>query len=511
MNLATARAAQRAKEVGVRKVVGAERGRLVIQFLGEALLVTTLAMMLALALVELLLPALSAFLQKDLAFDYLGNPWALTALLVLAAVVGLAAGSYPAFYLSAFEPARVLKGDVTRGAGAAVFRKSLVVLQFSISIALLIAAAVVYRQMQFARDIELGYDKEQIVVVSGSLQDGLGSQWEALKAEWLTHPDLLDATASMQVPGSRYGNFFQARVEGRDADQPPIPMLFVDYGFFETYGIATRAGRTFSQDFSDRPTGELDERPQPAYVLSELAARRYGWTPTEAVGKWIEAAGGPPQPRGTVIGVVADVHFESVHYPIEPAMYVLAPPRLFGRVTLTAASLRISGRNIDDTLAHIDRTWSQFIPNQPITRRFLDVDFEALYRSDQREGQILASFALLAVFIACLGLLGLASYTTERRTKEIGVRKVMGGTTWDIVRLLTAEFAKLVLLANVIAWPVAYFAMQGWLASFAYRVDIGLAVFAGSALLALGIAVITVGAVAARAASAKPIGALRYE
>jgi putative ABC transport system permease protein len=514
MNLATARAAQRAKEVGVRKVVGADRIRLIAQFLGESLLLTSIAVLLALAVVEVVLPAFGNFVQKDLSFDYMSNPSTLAFLAGLTLVVGLAAGSYPAFYLSAFEPAKVLKGDLTRGTAAATFRKALVVLQFSISIALLTAAAIVYQQMQYARNIELGYDTEQIVVVTGSQEDGLGAQWEALRREWLVHPEITEATASFQTPGSVIGVFSRVRVEGGEPDLPPIPTMFVDYGFFETYGIELLAGRTFSEDFgADRLPDAADENGgrAPGFILNALGARRYGWTPETAIGKWVEMYNGPSVLHGTVVGVVADAHFESVHFPIQPVLFVLSPARLAGRAALADASIRVSGRDLQNTLTHIDATWAAFVPNQPITRRFLDLDFQALYVSEERQGRVFTYFSALAIFIACLGLFGLASYTTERRTKEIGVRKVMGGTTWDVVKLFTAEFSKLVLLANVVAWPIAYFVMQRWLASFAYRIDIGPLVFIGSALVAFAIACLTVGAVAARAANTKPIRALRYE
>lgn len=514
MNLATARATQRAKEVGVRKVSGAGRLNLIAQFLGESVLLASISAVLALAVVELVLPAFANFVQKDLSLDYLRDASTLALLGLLTLAVGLAAGSYPALYLSSFKPAHVLKGDVTRGTAAATFRKVLVVLQFSISIALMIGAAIVYQQMLFARNIELGYDTDRIVVVHGSTQEGLGSLWPALRREWLAHPQIEEATASMQTPGSTLGIFSAVRVEGGDPEPRPLAMLFIDYAFFETYGIATLAGRTFSDDFGADRLADVPREGagvQPGFVLNALAARQYGWTPDSAVGKWLEMYNGDTPTRGTVVGVVDDIHFESVHYPIQPLMFVLSPERIVGRAALTEASIRIAGRDIESALEHIDETWAAFVPNQPITRRFLDVDFEVLYQSEERQGRMFTYFSLLAVFIACLGLFGLASYTTERRRKEIGVRIVMGGTPWDVVKLFTAEFNKLVLLANLIAWPLAYFAMQRWLAEFAYRIDMSLFVFAAGALVALVIAWVTVGAVAARAASTKPIEALRYE
>jgi putative ABC transport system permease protein len=266
---------------------------------------------------------------------------------------------------------------------------------------------------------------------------------------------------------------------------------------------------------ADRPalaTAPGGARPG-SYVIGEGLARRYGWTPLEATSKWLEVAfagPGTPSNRAPIIGVVADVHFESVRSAIEPTIYMLVPDGL-GFQPLSEASLRVTGRNLAATLAHIDATWAKFMPDRPIARHFLDADFEALYASEQRQGEMFTFFAALAIGIACLGLFGLASFTTERRTKEIGIRKTIGGGVLDIVLMFCGEFGRLVLVANLVAWPVAYLLMQRWLAGFAYRVDLSAWVFVGSGLAALTIACLTVGAVAGRAASTKPVNALRYE
>jgi putative ABC transport system permease protein len=515
MNLATARATQRAKEIGVRKVVGAERAQVVAQFLTESVLVAVIALVLALAIVELALPTFNALLGQSISLRYFDSPGEVVALVGLTLATGLLAGSYPAFYLAAFEPGKVLKGDVTRGGGAALFRRVLVVLQFSISIALLIATAVVYRQNQFARDIELGFDKEQILVVDGSWRGGLGTQWEALKREWLANPDVTQVTASNLVPGMENTDALAFRAEGHDPDGGGITNLWVDYGFFETYGIEVTAGRSFDERFADRPLLSAAEGGQRAgtYVVNELAAKRWGWTPEEAIGKWLENTFDSAS-RGPIVGVVKDVHFESVRSTIEPTVYLLPPlteGRRYEAQPLRFASLRLAGRNLRETLERIDETWAELMPEQPISRHFLDQDFEALYQAERRQGQMFTFFAALAILIACLGLFGLAAFTTERRTKEIGIRKAVGGSVVDIVGMFCGEFGKLVLVANVIAWPVAYFLMQRWLSAFAYRVDISLWVYVASATAALAIAIATVGAVAARAAMRKPVSALRYE
>jgi putative ABC transport system permease protein len=513
VNLATAGARRRAKEVGVRKVVGASRLRVVAQFIGESLLLATLAAAIALAIVELTLPAFGAFMQRDLSFDYRSNPDLLAAVAAVTLLVALAAGSFPAFYLAAFEPARVLKGDATRGRSAVLLRSTLVGFQFAISIALVIATAIVHRQFVFMRDIDLGYDKEQIVVVSDGRTGRLAERWEVLRREWLADPGIVAATASGDAPGVQPRGKDFLRAEGADPESQAVNMNFltVDFDFFATYDIAVVAGRAFSRDSGmDSADVELQGFAESSVaMINERAARAFGWTPEEAVGKRFQGVSlggqsreGPPR---TIIGVVEDVYYQPLREPIEPTMYTLPRRGYF------TASLKLTGRDLERTLVHIDDVWARIVPEQPVARWFLDGALEALYQGEQRQGKLLGYGAALAIFIACLGLFGLAALTTEQRTKEIGIRRVMGGTIADIVRLLAGEHGVLVLLANAVAWPAAYFLMRAWLDGFAYRVDLSLPIFVGSGLLVLAIAWATVAAVAARAAAAKPIHALRYE
>ena len=517
MNLSTARSAQRAKEVGMRKVMGASHRQLVLQFLGESILLALIAVVIAVALAELLLPGFNAMIDRELSFPYLSDARVVAALIGLALFVGIAAGSYPAFYLSAFRPAPVLKGDFTRGAGGAVFRKILVVAQFAISIALIIATAIVFAQMRYAGGLDLGYQKEHVVVLQGSARGGLGSQWEAMRERFVANPQIVSATASNLVPGNQNTNSFGVRYEGGDPEGRGMPFMLVDFDFFETYDIDVLAGRTFSREFgTDVSIMPDEENPMTngAYVVNRMAARQMGWSPDEAIGKWFEVARArdfAQSVRGPIIGVVEDIYFESVHTAQKPVVYLIAPPNLFGSPWRRAASLRLTGTDIAATLAAIDETWAEMAPDLPLKRRFLDDSIEALYQDEARQARMFTAFSGLAVFIACLGLFGLASFTTERRTKEIGVRKVFGGSVMDIVRLLTGEFSRLVLLANLIAWPLAWYFMRDWLANFAYRIDMSPWVFLGSALLALVIAWLTVGGLAARAASVRPALALRYE
>lgn len=509
MNLATARAAQRAKEVGMRKAIGATRTQLIAQFLGESLLLTAIAVATAVAIVVAALPPFSTFVEKNIGLADLAAPGVVSLLVALTLVVGLVAGSYPAFFLSAFKPIRVLKGEVTRGSGAAVFRKALVVVQFAISIALVIATVVVFQQARFARNFELGYNKDQIVVLTGSLTGGLGPQWTSMKLQWLTNPDIRGVTASTLTPGTE--NDTATTLRAADGTELNATVMSVEFDFFETYEIDLVAGRTFSEERgTDRVVFPTNGGPQPApssIVLSELAVRRLGWTPEDAVGKQVEANG----LQGVVIGVVRNVYFESVRNQVKPIVYVVPPVQTTGFRAIREASIRVSGRDLTQTLAHIDAMWRQFVPDQPVTRRFLDQDFETLYRGEQRQAQMFTLFSLLAIVVACLGLFGLAAFTTSRRTKEIGLRKTLGARVGDIVRLFTVEFGSLVLLANLLAWPAAYVLMRRWLGTFSYRIELGAAVFVASGLVALLIASATVAAVASRAARAKPVKALRYE
>ena len=425
-------------------------------------------------------------------------------------LVAAGAGSYPALLLSSFNPVRALRGQVARGATAATFRKVLVVLQFSISIALIAATLVVFGQQRFAETMDLGYEKDRVVVLTGSQAAALGPQWESMKRQLASVPGVEAVTASNVVPGTRT----LVRTQVRDIDDDDDfggflgQLMLVDYGFFETYGIDLVAGRSFSEASGDREIRQQPGQPPPPpapFILNRLAVERLGSTPDEVVGRILNVSGR----RGVVIGVVEDVYLESVRDALTPTLYLVPPTER--SLELREASIRVSGADLDRTLTGIDAVWRELGPAVPVLRRFLDDDFEALYRGERRQAQLLTVFSVLAVIIACLGLYGLASFSTARRTKEIGIRKTLGASVPEIVRLFATEFGVLVLIANVVAWPVAYFAMQRWLAGFAYRIELGPFVFVASALLALLVAMLTVALVATRAARAKPVTTLRYE
>jgi putative ABC transport system permease protein len=524
MNLSTARSVLRGKEVGVRKTIGAERRQLILQFLGESIAMTFIATLVAIMFVELVLPAFNAFAGKALVFDVLRDTKLQLALALLVLGVGGMAGSYPALYLSAIKPAQVLKSRIRFGLKDVVFRNLLVVLQFSISIVLVIATAVVFLQMRFARNLDLGFDREQVLVLTGSPTQGLTSQWETLREELLRHPGVAAVTSSSTVPAMENPNGFNVKAES-NPEARFISRMFVDYGFFETYGIELLAGRLFARDFpADRlpdisggaiagvTPDQVEALRQMTgnFILNESAARELGWTPESALDQPLRANSddGRFGATGRVVGVVADSNFESLRFNVKPMIFVLSHPSLNAT---PIASVRITGNDLAGTLAYIDQTWKRVIPQFPVNRRFLSDSFEALYQDDTRLGQMFSSFAALAIVVACLGLFGLATFNAQRRTKEIGVRKVMGGTVWSIVWLLTSDFSRLVLVSNLIAWPAAYITMESWLQNFAYRIDLTPLIFIGSGLIALCIAWVTVGGTAAKAATQKPVLALRYE
>jgi putative ABC transport system permease protein len=496
-NLATARAAKRAREVGVRKAIGAQQGQLVGQFLGESLLLSVLAVGLGLGLATLALPVFNAAMGTELALVDAGA--GVVALLVaIGLTAGLLAGSYPAFYLSAFQPARVLRGEVTRGQGAAFLRRGLIVGQFTVSVVLIVATLTVYRQLQFMRTRDLGFEKEQVVFLTPP--PPVLAQYDALRERLLADPRITHVAQAGGLPGrtgtSRGYNWpgQEGAASGPDGDEgASFYTIPADPDFVETLGLELLAGRTFSRE---APTDTMD-----TYVLNEAAVARLGWTPEEAVDQPFRAW---DRPMGRVIGVVRDFHFQSLHETVQPLVLNYIP--WFGNV-----AIRLAPGDVRGALAHVRASWAQLAPGYVFDYTFLDEDFDRQYREEEREGQLFAFFATVAVFIACLGLFGLAAYAAERRTKEIGVRKVLGASARDVVLLLSREFTVLVVVAFLVAVPVAWWAMSRWLEGFAYRVDLGAGVFLAAGLLAVAVGFLTVSTQALRAASTDPVNALRYE
>ena len=487
MNLATARFTERAREVGMRKVLGAARHQLIRQFLGESVLLSMLALALTLVLVEATVPTFNALAGKTLTLDAGPLGWLL--LLGAGLGIGLLAGSYPAFALSAFAPLQSLNGGSTPGSAGAWLRKTLVVVQFGLAILLITGTLVTAEQLAYLQNKDLGFNKEQVVVMR--LQDASArSRVEALKDALRAEPTVAGVAASYHTPGGGLGVYY-TEVEGVD-DPLDLPTYIVDYDFIETMGMEVVAGRAFAEAFATDASA--------AFMVNEAAVRHFGWD--EPLGKTVLWDG---EKRGSVIGVVKDFHYQSLHQAIEPLVIHVDP------AYLQWLSVRIRPDNVPATLAALQATYRQFDPDHPFEYSFVDEDFAAHYRAEQRMALLMRSAALLAILIACLGLLGLASIMTQRRTKEIGVRKVLGASVPGLVLLLSGDFARLVAVAFAVGAPVAYLILQPWLDAFAYRIALSWQTFLAAGLIALVTAVLTVSYQAVRAALADPVKALRYE
>ena len=495
MNLATARSANRAKEVGLRKVMGSDRSRLIWQFLGESVLLASVALLLAVILIISLLPAFGHVAGKTLS---LSGP-TIVSLIGIALGAGFFAGMYPAFVLSAFRPAAVLKGNTRTGAGSQKMRDALVVLQFAISITLLIGTGIVYNQLDFMHHYRLGFAQEQVVVLPIEMSEAR-QQYEAFRTELLQHHNVLHVAASNVVPG-RFNWDGMFRLEGAPTGEVHnMSILRASHEYLETLDIKMAAGRVFSRDFA---TDAGD-----ALILNETAVHNLGRHPEDILGKKIENMSAGPNGEDipyTIIGVVEDFHFESLHRNIKPLTISIDPNAFY------YVSIRIGPDRLPETLAFLQQQWLAFEPTHPYRYFFLDEDFSRLYEREARLGRIYGYFTVLAVVIACLGLFGLASFITEQRTKEIGVRKVLGASVVGIVVLLSMEFTKLVLIAAVVAFPIAYLVMARWLQDFAYHTEISWGIFLLAGLAALGIAWLTVGYQSVRSAVADPVKSLRYE
>jgi len=495
MNLATARSAGRAREVGLRKVVGAERGQLIRQFLSESIILSVVSLLIAVLLSRLLLPIFNGFVQRELPLDFYADPVILIGLFLIAGLVGFLSGIYPAVFLSAFQPVKVLKGYLESNSRGLSFRTILVVFQFAISITLIISVGMVSRQLNYMQDKELGFDKEQIVVLPSSpvIARNLESTKELLKQ----HSGVLEVSAAKRVPSGRLLDSAGARViRGEESERISfrIAMLRVDADYIPTFGMELAAGRNFSKEM---PTDR-----QEAFILNETAVQRIGWESSQAA---INQQFGYGRQNGRIIGVVKDFHFESLHQEIAPIVL------LYSSFSLNQISLKLRGSDIPGTMAFLQEKWEQYRPNRPFSYYFIDENFDQQYRSEQNLRRTFSAFAFLAIVIACLGLFGLASYTAEQRTREVGIRKVLGASVPGIVVLFSKDFSRWVLLANLISFPLAYWAMNKWLQNFAYRAVIPWWLFVLAGLSALGIALLTVGYQSLKAALADPVKAIKYE
>jgi putative ABC transport system permease protein len=492
MNLNTARSARRAKEIGVRKVLGSDRGQLVVLFLSEAILLTFFAMVLSMGIVELVLPSLNAFIGKQLSFSEIGAPAILGGALVLVLVVGLLAGSYPAFVLSSFQPVKVLKGELRSGMRGSRIRGLLVLAQFTISIALIVGTLVIYRQLRFVQSKDLGFDKDQMLVIDNTWL--LGDRSSSFRELLLKRPGVIGAAFTQNLPGNDIGSGAYRPEGGQQTNLMMFRQLFTDFEFLPLIGVKLREGRHFSREIA---TDSMD-----AVLINQPAAMLLGYS--QPVGRKIIGFFKQGELPLRIIGVTQDFHYEPLHMPILPTVILVShghPTRIVVKVHGNMPEIR---RDLQDQ-------WTAFSGGQPFTSYFLDQKLETYYRRDEAEGVLFAILASLGILISCLGLLGLTMFATEQRTKELGIRKVLGASASSLTTLLTKELVGIVLLANLIAWPIAYFAMNRWLQDFAYRVEIGWWVFAVAGGVALVIALMTISYQAIKAVRANPVDALKYE
>ena len=499
MNLATARSANRGREVGMRKVLGAYRSQLIRQFLGESMILCVIAAVLAVFIVEIVLPAFNAFSGKALSTDYFTDGRLLAGLSLITLTVGILSGIYPAFFLSGFDPVKVMKGTLERGGKSSGFRRVLVVVQFAISIVLIIGTIICFEQLNYLRNSGLGFNKDQVIMLPA--YGTAPARWyERFRDRILQDPHIAKVAAVEDVLGAKYqtGSFIP---EGNsESNMQQIPLLVVTHDFIETFDMEMVSGRSFSKEF---PT-DITE----GIIINESASKRFGWSPEEALGKRIRQQNGLML---RVVGVVKDFNYASLSQPITP--FVLEMPRNAGQMNgrVRYVAIKTSTSDFQQTIGFLKSTWEEVVPNRSFDFFFLDDELDKQYNSEEQMGRVFGVFTILAIFIACLGLFALASFTTELRTREIGIRKVLGAQVSGIVMLLSKEFAKWVLIANVIAWPVAYYVMERWLDSFAYRTFIGIQIFIVATVLAFVIAIITVSFQAIKAALNDPVKSLRHQ
>jgi len=495
MNLSTARSALRAREIGIRKVIGAQRKEIISQFLSESVLITWIALILALLLTCILLPYINDLSGLKLSVSELFRWNILLGILALPFVIGLLSGIYPALFMSSFKPITVLKGILKIGTGSLSFRKVLVVVQFAISIILIIATTVVYQQLHYIQQKSLGFNKDHIITTAYA--NDLTRQYESFRNDLLNIPGVKEIGRSSRVPSGRLLDESNASVIQNGSLQPlkiDLKCLTTDYGFVPTYGMHMAAGRNFSRDF---PTDTAN------YVLNETAVKMLGWgNDQNAVGKDMLYG----TTKGKIIGVVSDFHFESLHQSIVPLIFYMPKQSYYGYI-----SIKISGNNIPATINAIQSTWNKYLPQIPFDYSFLDQKFQQLYNSEQQQGSLFTIFSFIAIFIACLGLFGLSAFTITQRVKEIGVRKVLGASVPQIVAELSKDFLKLVFIAAVIAFPIAWYSMNKWLLDFASRINISWWVFVLAGIAALIIAFVTISFQSVKAANANPVKSLRSE
>jgi len=492
INLTTARSSKRAKEVGLRKVIGAKKNNLIFQFLGEAFLFTVIALLLAILLVDLVLPSFNSFIGKELSI-FSGDfyiPLFLSGLVIL---IGLLAGLYPAFFLSSMQPVKILKGNLFSSSKKKYLKQSLVILQFSLSVLMIIGTIVIIKQMNFISGKKLGFDKEHTVILKVDNAEFRNNR-ESFKNDLLNETGIISVSMMSGEPGGFHDNYTY-KIAEKNGDVFRMRSLFTDHDYLKTFGIDIVEGRDFSKEFS---TDNSD-----AIILNEVAVNNLGWTNQEAIGKSIQI-GFIDSTYRRVIGVASNYNFTSLKNNIEPLAIAIHGD--YRRI-----AVKISSENIQDKIEAIEKVYTQVATGYPFEFNFLDENFDKLYKTEQKEQTLFTIFSFLAIFIASMGLLGLVMYATELRKKEIGVRKVLGATVPNVVSLLSKEFIKLIIIANLISWPIAYYFMNKWLEDFAYKITLGFDSFLIAAFITLLIAMLTNGFQVIKAAVSNPVDSIKYE
>jgi putative ABC transport system permease protein len=496
MNLATAKSEKRSLEVGIRKTLGSDKNSLVWQFITESTMTCFLSVVLSVILTLIVLPSFNQFTGKELKQEFYNNIYTIPLLIVFTIIVGFLAGSYPAFYLSSFPPSHIIKRKSQHAGSKNRIKSTLVVLQFSISIALVIGTIIIKNQLDYIKNKDLGFQKENIIAINNGAS--LGKYVKAFRSEISRNPNVISSTASSLmfasgIPGNGY--LYNKRT---GADVVSSQFLDVDYDFAKTYQLKIKSGRFFSEEFSTDSS---------AVIINETAVKAFN--ATNPVGKEVYTVQSTDKKLipFKIIGVVKDFNYESLHQTVRPLVFHLSPVRQAS----TIITIRVKSNEISNTLSSIESTWKTFVNKEKMNCSFVEENLANMYVSEEKIGTLTTVFSFLAIFIACLGLFGLVSFVTQQRFKEIGIRKVLGASVIEIVVLLSKEFTRWVIYANIIAWPIAYYVMNNWLQNFAYRTNISWIVFILSGVLALIIALVTVSIQAIKAALSNPVNSLKYE
>ncbi|MFC1725491.1 ABC transporter permease [candidate division KSB1 bacterium] len=496
MNLSTARSAKRAKEVGMRKVAGAYRSSLVKQFLSESIILAFIAMMTAVIISKLILPAFNNFSGKELSLGFENALPVLLLLFVVTLFVGLISGSYPAFFLSSFQPSSVFKGNLKTDLKNKILRKGLVIFQFIISIVLISGTLIVYKQLNYINKKDLGFNKDHVVILNNNLRR-LVDKYESFRSKLISYPEITDVTGSRHIMGEDY-NTYTVLPEGTTEDENWIVACIpIDYNFIPFMDMELIKGRNFSKEHGSDLTTSI--------IINETMAKKLGWE--IPLNKRIDITRDRPDVfyESRVIGVVKDFHIKSLHHKFEPVIFLIHPE------WMQRISIRISPQNIRGTLGQIETLWKEFDPDNPFEYSFLDENFDKFYKSETNLGKIFSYFTILTIFIACMGLFGLVSFTAEQKTKEIGIRKVLGASVSGLMVLLSGEFIKLIILANIIALPIGYYFVNRWLQNFAYKTHLGIMPFVLAGLSAIFVALLTVTYQTVKAAYKNPVDSLKDE